>query len=940
MSYSDLSAAVAELKKILAVSGRDDILQQAVVSTAENISDLSKLLQLVFDIVDGGTSTKDIISNIQEFEKSAPDVNMSSLVSVFYDIDGDDVAAGSINSITGDQTNTSPGSSSKASPQVSLIQVHPVYITPGSRMADAAAILMNSVPSYEWSRAIPLLNVTLLLGRPAVDNSGKVTALSLGRFLVGEKTVEGTERKIIESAELGSEESSQRAAAGMELFTSPQTLVNANEGRGEGGESVRYSPVLDVFRPFMSLKRLELSIANMGAGLIPYKHGKLNLTLHDRSRLGEIADLVRPDLYSSTEMLIEYGWSHHDGGAASTNSFGKLINASRIKEKYGIKNSSFSFEEGGHVEITLELVTKGATDMATSKIAETNEVLEAVKAIENLTEIVSSIREKISASPLQKEIAGTQFLDSTSDLSLATSLTPEVKAAIGRFLHPPAQPAQSTLGAGASDPASVRSRARRSVSRSRRRRRPKVEPDQDTKEIIDVLTKLLGDSSNGTDGAVGELENALVKSFKAKSNSLSEGEDPMLKTGLPIEIQSRFPSTEFVSLGKILLRYVAEPLTATGRFDEVQVITYAFNAGAGAMRNANVGSLPIGISKFKEEFKSYTDERNRFNLTIREFLEYLINSYVDDITQPAYGISDKDEYSAQIAKGILTTPAATGDGERTILNTRLEEQMKKLGMPDGEFTPPKVTFHLETVPRAAATEEEFGDLNYSLLRIHVFDETATPYGMYLRLLDAMKNRHLGTIGVDVSTEEGLTKHRDHAGKVLKAAEEAGLVEAVNEETGVWKMGSEATPARIKRFVAARVPYIRYGTSASGIKTCSMRSIQDALLSTDHMQRMGLGDPSAAPGVDGDIVPLRMLPTELEMETIGNPYFTYGQQFFVDMDTGTTVDNIYLITGATYTLEQGKFDTSVKLINMQAFGTYRSAVSSIQAAVDFLKNDKG
>jgi len=73
--------------------------------------------------------------------------------------------------------------------------------------------------------------------------------------------------------------------------------------------------------------------------------------------------------------------------------------------------------------------------------------------------------------------------------------------------------------------------------------------------------------------------------------------------------------------------------------------------------------------------------------------------------------------------------------------------MRALGIPDGEFAPPKLSFFLEAVPKASFGEDDPGDKTYTLLRIHIFDDVSTPYSMYLKLLDAMKDRHLGTIGV-------------------------------------------------------------------------------------------------------------------------------------------------------------------------------------------------
>lgn len=907
MSYSELAQAISELKKVVSVSGRDDLLRQSIVSTAEDVSTRSLLLRWVMDLVDGGVPVIEMIKKLSEYElgDSLSDTSaLSDLISIHFADDSGGFLTGDVNKMTGEQTNEGTNSQGKDNTSISLIQVKTVEVTPGSRLTDACSMLMNTIPSYEWSRAVPFLNITLLVSRPVVDDDGTVTALSLGRFLVGSATVDGIERSIVEASEFNSDKGDVRTATGMEIFTAPQILVNANEGRGEGGESVRTAPILDVFRPLMSIRKFELNIVSMGAGAIPYKHGNLQLVLHDRSRLGEIADLVRPDLYSATELMIEYGWSHPDGGSSSTNPFGKLINASRVREKYGIKNSQFSFEEGGQVEIALELVTKGITDLAASKISETKEVIEATKTVEKLTEAVADIRRRVINTPTIKEIGGVQLLDSTSDLSRVMNLSPELKKQVYALIN--------KKGATSSD----------------------------TAELIKVLTALLGSSGDGSDGAVNTLITNLEESFKVKKDSLSNGVDYPLAE-LKKATGHEFESPTYVSLGKILLQYMGVPLAASGRFDEVQIITYCFNSGCGAMRNANVGSLPIRTSEFSKQFEDYVNARNRFNLTIREFLDYVVNNFVDNIANPAYGLVSTSRYSIKYKRGELINPLTLDElkKDQPDLYDEIQQSMIALGIPDGEFYPPKISFFFESVPRTAVSEVDVGDDGYTLLRIHIFDEVATPYGMYIRLLEAMKDRSLGTIGVDRGTMEDTAKHQELAKDVLKMAEQANLLEKVGDAGGVYKFREDVTPRRIKKFVADRVPYIRYGTSATGVKRASLRSIHDALLSTDHMQRMGLGDPSVAPGVDGNIVPLRMLPTELQLETIGCPFFNYVQQYFIDMDTGTTVDNIYSVVGATYTFEQGRFDTSVKLINMQAYGTFRSAVSSLQSALEFLEAEQ-
>jgi hypothetical protein len=60
--------------------------------------------------------------------------------------------------------------------------------------------------------------------------------------------------------------------------------------------------------------------------------------------------------------------------------------------------------------------------------------------------------------------------------------------------------------------------------------------------------------------------------------------------------------------------------------------------------------------------------------------------------------------------------------------------------------------------------------------------------------------------------------------------------------------------------------------------------------------------------------------------MGCPVLEYMQQFFVDMGTGTTVDNLYNVTGLTHTLAPGKFTTQIKFTFAEAYAQYEDPQS--------------
>ena len=887
--------AIANLKTHFAVSG-NDVLQQSISSTEIESSVAGFFHKWMLDVVDGGISASKLIDKKDSFVAQEPDL-AAQLEKQIKIITGEEV-----NEMVGDQTNPT-GEGTKGASTASIILVKMQDATLTNRFTSACSLLMGAIPSYEWSRAVPYLNVVLHTYRSPTNNENKVSAISLGRFLLGEKTIDPdtTEGRFIEAAGYQTEDGQSRTTAGMELFVSPQTLVNADINSG----GTLSTPAIDPFRPLISIKSFELSIISRKAGIEAYKSGKLNLLLHDRSRMADVADLLKPDSYALSDIMIEYGWSHPDGGAGSSNVFGQMINASRVREKYGVSNMQLSFLEGGQVDISLDVWTKGLNDLTTSKIAETASVSDGTRVIEKLIDEISTYREKIiSTKGKRAEIFGPQVLNSVSDISKSTQLPSELAAKINEMIQQKTQNKDS-------------------------------EPDPE--QLLAILDELLGPSGNGSDGVLASPENSLVSAFDNKMSSLSNGNDPVfellgseednnLRSVLGEDFESRY-----VSLGKLLTLFVSTPLMATGQYDEVQFLTYNFGQGAGAIRKENISCFPVKISDFKTYFTNYTNQRGQFNLSVDEFLKYMISNFLDDFTNQAYGMSIEGlETKWDIEEGQIQNRVTLGEiEEKGAVYDQIQTKMESWGIPNGEFIPPQIKYFLESVPKRTDSAINLpGDDNYTILRIHVFDETASRYSSYMRFLETLSNRHVGTADAD-----------DADIAMYKAAAEEKLG-TFDTASSTFTFNDGITPQDIKNMVSSRVPYLRYGTSASGIIAANVQTKYESLLSTDHIQKVLQGDPTTAPGVDGGTVPLRVFPAQIDLTTMGCPFFSIGQQFFVDMDTGTTIDNIYGVVEGSMIIEPGKFETTVRLSPMMAYGTYRSTVAVLKSTKAIIEKSQG
>jgi hypothetical protein len=1044
-NFRTLTDAVIALKEYHSATDRDELLAEAVATVATTSENEKFLYSLLMNFVDGGTRVSQIIKSLNDRvsgdaggSDKVSSEEIEKLLAIYYDAaDPESIGvAGSIQSMTQEAPLGTPSLPTKNSSTVAIIQVLSANITPANRFTDAAALLLTAVPTAEWSRSIPVIDLNLILPRPPLNTAGRPEALSIFKFLVGGTTVsDTTEQDIINAGSVVQTTLDENGvtvttppftSSGVELFTAPQTLVNADEDFGT--VNYRSAPIIDKFRPLMTFKSLDLSVAPT-FGMMSYKSGKLNFVLHDRSRLSEVADLVRPDLYSAVELLIEYGWSHPDGSSDSDNLYGQLINSTRIKEKYGVANSSFIFTDSGQIEITLEIFMKGVTDFSTTKITQNRDVINQIQGIEKLLDAVSEIKSASAQTAGTREVRGAALLDTPSDISDAMTFDEDALKAITNFITantksddvPGTEELRSVLidlyGTDGTDGKinDLKKTAKTSFddkikcfetgddfpllalpeSMIEKYTNPPRQPTaivSDTRtsngdiqaQIDEVYNDLAeeqsaliaeiqirrvggrswGFSLNDYDEDQSQLETdyenqikyfeeqmllnqldatAVINVLNARAEDESAAQDrEYFKLQAAAAYTNASNGGKYMSFAKLLLRFVAEPLASTAKFDEVQLLFYTFNSGAGKVRNSNIGSFPIRRTKFFKAFQDYTEERGTFNITIREFIEYVANNFIEDQTSQAYGMSTLYESSETYnEEGELEPPDPKNE---TALNSSIEMAMIDLNISDGVFRMPQISMYVEAIPLGEGDEnatDPNGDTSVSLLRVHVFDKSASSHMPLQKLLDAMLDKNLGTFGE--SESEDKSGYSEKAAEILSQAAAAELIKPVVSNIDgktTYAMTEFATPAAIKDFVSKSAPTLRYGTMATGINTIKVSSLQEPLLNTIHMQRAGLGDPSQAPGTDGGIVPLQMLPTEMTMETFGCPLINFGQQFFIDMDTGTTVDNIYGVVGLSHHLEQGQFKSSFKMINIDAYGKYRSAINAIKSAIDYIDQANG
>lgn len=835
----------------------------------------------------------------------------------------------------------------EGTPSLSAIMMNSVRVLPIHKNVNAVTIFMNGLPTMELARCVPYLDIQFQFPQAPVDGANRINGMGLIKFLDGAETAaDGTRRLLLNANELDGSLSDgtkqQFTVAGMEVFTAPQTMVNANEDRDQSLDGNRRSaPVRDKFRPFLTFKTLTVDVVPT-TGFMCYKSAKMDFVLHDKSRVAEIADFIRPDLYSNTEILIEYGWNHPDKPAAG-NAYADLINGMRCREKYGIVNVSMNFDDAGQVNISLTLAMKGSTDFRTETISsDEGGVGDIIRNIRRLSGQVADIRRRVFQhnTPGTPEVRGVQILNTAGDANGQILLSPQLRTALTQFqrqLNSSHTPATNDLSAtlrelyGANGQGGTASRLRTTIQQKIAGKLAKVSRSGTDPFATNATTQVNG-RSNGR----------RYVTYDATSNRAIQEADRVL---------SAAQVSTSVTLGKLLLLFVGQPLAMSHRFDDIQLIFYPFNMYAGKANSLNIANFLVDTRYFLDQYTRYRTESiaRAADMSLQDFLVFIARTIIEDPAAPSYGLRSPGGDGRQFwrtvssGEGGGTSTRADADGGNTaeINELALQRRMETLlqgTTPDGSFRLPQIDYYIECVPRSAAAigegQDNTGASALTILRVHIFDKHTTSYDSQGAILEASRNDELRTVGSLPERTGGNVGVRqsqnEAANSILESANNAGLITQIpNSNPKLYRINGGSQ--RIREFMMKTSPYIIIGSQGTAVKTAGLATIQDPALSTVNLLRSFHADPMEPNGESPGGLPLQVIPCELSINCYGCPLIEYMTKFFVDFGTGTTIDNYYNVIGISHKFEQGSFTTDVKFAPYDGWGRYRSLIDTIQSA---------
>ena len=746
---------------------------------------------------------------------------------------------------------------------------------------------------------------------------------------------------------------------GMEMFTMPQSLIS----------KTKHDIDIDPFRPFMSIKSATITTQSAGQGIISWNTAELVIDVYDRHRLNDIAYFLDPGKYAFTKFELTAGWKHQD----STSPYGRYIERMVSKELYSLKSSAYTFNDAGVVTVNLSLAMNGAREMSNySMFAAVSEGQGLRDAHETLKKNLQTIRD------------GTAVINSqqTTGNLLPTSIITQQNSASAMVLNKEAL--ELVIDSKKNGDMTDEDRAEFSKALTSLEGGELSNYYNELKKYVDEFLIESGLNAGSVDEIIPDSPG---DPYEYKYTSAGEwffrekGDEPWISPdadGLA-SIKATFPkvpeqlvstnSGETVRFDKLLINALIKRMLqgAESAADEIHVFIYEFNDKCPTLRNTYMGDFKINVDKVSQKLKKVIETTQ--NLTVTNFLK-VISSEMKDKLNPQFEIvSDAkaseyalanddikliidtlDEFKAKKKQKEAELEAVTKDKKKEAIQKEIDEAQEIIdGSKDllaiAEDKIEEIITNSENIIRKnqRTSTLDMPDLKIkveskkstdgkNILRVHVYDGKSKP-------------NELSTFLANLNNEVSFEYDADALGTKSKAEEaktkldDEGLayVKTITDRYGKEKkrLVVNTQSHKLKRVIKNIMPSITYGVEGTAINKASMSMTSDANIQANFLLQTQNENTPNTPNTqtgESDQDAQRIMPANISLDMMGCPLLRYAQQFFVDFDTNTDLDNVYGMTTITHTISPGSFKTTAQLVptfkGSVSFGSFLSDIELI------------
>ena len=836
--------------------------------------------------------------------------------------------------------------------KIAVINTRGAFQSPATRGASNIDLFLNYTPPIVAAQLVPFFDVEFKFIGASANYLNTPSPL---RFLMGSKATYSANADTLSPADAilrddafhhgGGDSAKDYSVTGMEMFLMPQTLTNMDSlnpvDSGAGISSTRLVRAKP-FLPFASIESFDVHIANAGAGKFSHKTANLKLKVHDKARISELSQFIRGSSgFNETIIWTTYGWLA-PRNRGTEDDYSRFINENMLmREGWSVVNSQYSFDASGQVSINLSLVSqalKALQDISVSETtAEAKKFHRVIQAIADAKRELSSSDNKFSISLESEQIlnAGStsgvfaNFKNVKSQISnLITSLrTGGLTAAALQGLED--NLATLTGKEYSSDQVNL------AIGRDVQARFEKLSsgldpflPRADSNLFSAELVKTITDFSSKEARA---QRVAFIKASEAKAKK------EVGSLSLP-EIETE----PVVSFGKLFLNFLLSSyaISSSVDCDELQIIFYSMNDQCGPISNHSISEFPIDVIALAHGYAEHIKSVNVDALDLQSFLKLVINTQFSDQRAIGYGMN----------RFFNPQDPEKPRGEQTIAKgSEIEKGYAEWLSNYGSFKPPVLEIYIETGESGSSRKNIIGSLKAGVIkqsteklisandksiikRIHIYDKQCNPYRLAQQIIDGGSDYEVGQINsgklkgllttyLENKSAEELKKIRE----ALQSKDAAASSTAI-AATGIQQLEIVDKPAgatvkipknriALKEALMKNTPTISIGSNGTLVTGVNVASKTDGLMGSINIMNAAKGQAKGTAtvsdngleGVGG--LPMRSTPVQLTMSTLGVPTAQLYQTFFIDFNTGTSLDNIYGCTQINHSMTQGKFITS-------------------------------
>lgn len=867
---------------------------------------------------------------------------------------------------------------------VSILYNEPKYRF-GTRNDTELSFFLNNFTNLDISKSLPYVNVSVKMPS-LIDNGFRKKTFetsTINQFLFG--TVEedlttntfkifGNNNQKVTNKDRGVEESTNISnGMNMSLFTMPQTYNNFNEKNiGQNKSDIldgrRINPVLDITRPLATIKSIDFQTTPTYS-LKGHKQATIDLVVHDRSRLPDVAPFIKTDMYgtSGPEFIIDYGWSHIDGNVLD-NPKARIINNMKVKEKYNIIQTSSTVNPDGQVNIklTLSLVGNSAFDSIIVKESSLAGIINSINTskqkIRNLLKTVNNINKKGSKIIYSFDTEFANNITITPVSRNAESLEPEVLEALQTGLNL----IKSNFKFNKNNIVKFMSLSPEKIVDSTEGQdnlTADIRNHQDFFENIKNHLIEIKKNSNLLAKKIQEGKTSIRKEFKEIFGSGNDLDDPYIdkvhiaKLFGNISDNDPFPPNDqiinavvknnvskvlnnYCSFGKIATYFISNYMTTLGKFDEIQMVYHTVNGQAGLMRYNNISSFLINKKELEEFFVNdlFSPERN-VKYSVEAMFTRLIKEFIDDESQVGYGLKDifdkKDKMNS--------------DDYKKARKEKLENIYGRGN--DITFKRGNIKIFLDCISPSEVSNQIRKEDDKTVLRISFADLNDDPFNSINSIIknttndnDIIKlNKKIVEIRKNNKVKEGNNKNKKQTFKLLEN-DVNEIKEILKDKIDISKNNeiliSMKELKNIKQKLKARIPSVTVGAENSPVNTATATLSTSGDLNVIFLNRQAKKYKVKGVKFDADL-PLRVVPSQITMKMLGCPFLNFGQYIFLDFLTGTNIDNSYVVTSINHNISPGRFTTSVTFGqgSAQAYSEYYSGIETISKFISEIENKK-